>query len=83
MNASPFELLSLGLIGYELEGIKLAVSAPLFARHLSVPIRFLPSLSLAFDEGYCYNLFGSTRVLQGFPARCFAYFPISAVGFSA
>jgi hypothetical protein len=47
------------------------------------PTCFSPPFLLAFDWGYCYNLFGSTPVLQGFHAHCFAYFPYSIVGFSA
>jgi len=40
-------------------------------------------LVLALAGDYCYNLLGSTQVLQGFPAGCPAYFPNSAVDFSA
>ena len=83
MNASLLELPSPCLAYRELEGADLPVSAPSFARHLSAPIHFLSVFLLAFEGGYCYNFFGSTCVLQDFPARCFAYFPNSAVGFSA
>ena len=83
MNASLPDLPSPCLACCELEGANLDVSAPLFASRLSVPTRFSPSLLLAFDGGYCYNLFGSTSVLLGSLARFSAYFPNSAVGFSA
>lgn len=75
--------INLGLRDVILDGTCLAIYALLFVRGLGVPIRFLSALLLAFEGGYCYNLFGSTQVLQGFPVQCSAYFPNSTVGFSS
>jgi hypothetical protein len=74
MNASLLELPAPCLAYCELEGAYLPVSAPLLARHLGVPIRFLSAFLLAFDGGYCYNLFGSTPVLQGMPCAVLRLF---------
>jgi hypothetical protein len=63
------------------QGYPFRSSAPSFARHLHVPIRFLSFSLLAFDGGYCYNLFRSTRVFKDFPARCFAYFHIAQLAY--
>jgi hypothetical protein len=66
-----------------LEGASLAVSAPLFARGLSVLICFSPPSLLAFVSENCYNLRGSTQFLQEYPVGCSAFFPNSEVVFSA
>jgi hypothetical protein len=42
-----------------------------------------PVLAVEIGDKNCYNLFGSTRVLQRFPALCSVHFPNDAVDFSA